>query len=626
MALAAEPFETVVIRNCPPEAPYYICVRLGGSGALMRFPIGRALKLNPFEWPTGAKPGAWMIQYTRDAQGEVVVPNGSAKAQVIATLSYPAEVCDPPEPPSDAELASMLASKEAEVLEDDEDGSLKATRIDAKKREIAIDLTAKEQKLARRAAVNKELSEGYLLNRSFRLEVRDQSEAMFRVQNQTLVMSERNLVLIEKIQESLGRIAEIEKEASRRVATPPAPIDYSPVLNGVVSAIRDIGVSALQRDHKTRPKSDDEARPVKAALTEKQADSEVSAIPASSAAAIPAEGSPAAVTPPTAPPSLAEILAALERTQAERDRFKSELEAERQRQLVLAELLPQAAKQAQPAVPAPADSSEPVPPPSRAKAEKPARPEEIMLAAEPANKIQPEKNSQPKDVAARGTDAKEPSQPPLFRAVAAEATPAAPAIRSAAASRAKDSLGTAAAPPSAPSARPLFTPRASRNAPCPCRSGRKYKKCCLLADQQAFAKGEQLAALESATPRNTSAAENTAKTAAEVPDVASATQAAAESVLAAQVEVSASASPSAELQELLVNTLAGRMLADPEKSIPRPVVNAVELLEEVMVAPSKLDPETANKLLKDGTALEAFGAFLFFNPAIRTMLLSLRGK
>ena len=264
MAGAAEPFETVVVRHCPSDASYYYCERIGGKGEPVRFPTDRALKVQPFEWPAGARPGAWMVRYCRDAQGAVVVPHVGGKTQVIATLNYPAEVCDQPEGASDAELVAMLAGKEEEEVEDDPEGSLKATRIDAKKREIAIDLTEKEQKLVRRAAVNKELAEGYLLNRAHRLEVRDQSEAMFRVQNQTLAMSERNLALIEKIQEGLGRVAELEKEASRRAATPPPPIDYSPVLNSVVGAIRDIGVSALQRDHKSRPKTDDDAPPVKA--------------------------------------------------------------------------------------------------------------------------------------------------------------------------------------------------------------------------------------------------------------------------------------------------------------------------------------------------------------------------
>ena len=545
-----------------------------------------------------------MVRYCRDAQGSVVVPHVGGKTQVIATLSYPAEVCDQPEGASDAELVAMLAGKEEEV-EDDPEGSLKATRIDAKKREIAIDLTAKEQRLVRRAAVNKELAEGYLLNRAHRLEVRDQSEAMFRVQNQTLVMSERNLVLIEKIQEGLGRVAELEKAASQRAATPPPPIDYSPVLNSVVGAIRDIGVSALQRDHKPKPKAEDDSPPVKANLTDKPpAPAQVAGLSSDSTA------SPAIGAPPTTPalpaggqPSLAELLAETERLRVERNRFEEELAAERKRQLVLAEL-PQAA--------ASTAASRPEPQPAAVKA------------------------------------APAPTPPPPSVPVA---------------------ISTA--------------PKVSRNAPCPCGSGRKYKKCCLgkeppTAKSRAAASGSRPSGTDSAQeatpigvaerpeprtppaqapavsePSSAAKTEPASKTTGEPdqstpapatsaspdPHAATATTAssspAAPEAGASKQDTQGSDAPQTEskaamtgeqLQELLVNAMAGKMLADPDAPIPPPLVSQVALLEEVIVAPPKMDPETARKLLKDGSALEAFGAFLFFNPAIRTMLLSRRGR
>lgn len=541
-----------------------------------------------------------MVRYCRDAQGAVVVPHVGGKTQVIATLSYPSEVCDQPEGASDAELVAMLSSKEEEEVEDDPEGSLKATRIDAKKREIAIDLTVKEQKLVRRAAVNKELAEGYLLNRAHRLEVRDQSEAMFRVQNQTLAMSERNLVLIEKIQEGLGRVAELEKEASRRAATPPPPIDYSPVLNSVVGAIRDIGVSALQRDHKPRPKSDDEAQPVKANLADKPAASVQtgSASPASTP-------SPAIEAPPSTPalpaarqPSMAELLAETERLRAERNRFEEELAAERKRQLVLAEL-------------------------SRT-----------------------------------------------------EAPTAAPPIE-------RESAVSGAEPETTPSVRSAAS-KISRNAPCPCGSGRKYKKCCLGKElppvsarsvDSAARPSQPTRSIESAPAGLEARPEQPSSAAPSKPpptlkadalNVEPAANPAAEPTQSAQAAASpeSAGSPAAnvstavsipapsdagvskqaaqesqappteskptpvgeQIQELLVNAMAGKMLADPDAPIPPPLVSQVALLEEVIVAPPKMDRETAHKLLKDGTALEAFGAFLFFNPAIRTMLLSRRGK
>jgi len=545
-----------------------------------------------------------MIRYCRDEHGAVIVPHVGGKTQVIATLSYPAEVCDPPEGASDADLVAMLSGKEEEEIEDDPEGSLKATRIDARKREIAIELTAKEQKLVRRAAVNKELAEGYLLNRAHRLEVRDQSEAMFRVQNQTLAMSERNLVLIEKIQEGLGRVAELEKEASRRAATPPPPIDYSPVLNSVVGAIRDIGVSALQRDHKLRPKTDDDAPPVKANLADKPAAPVQAGSMSLASTPPPAIGAPttAPALPAAGQPNVAELLAETERLRAERNRFEEELAAERKRQLVLAE-----------------------------------------LSGAPAPAVTPPMEQQ---------------------SVASQTAPA--------------TTPTASQP----------APKGSRNAPCPCGSGRKYKKCCLgkelspvevksadngsppshssvlkesatggLVAQPEQPSSASQVPVPSAAPSATKATAQTAESAPQQADEAArstpaaATPASPEPPMAnpstaasTSVPPDAGASPPAaqesqtpptdstptlageQLQELLVNAMAGKMLADPDAPIPPPLVSQVALLEEVIVTPPKMDPETARRLLKDGTALEAFGAFLFFNPAIRTMLLSRRGK
>ena len=80
-----------------------------------------------------------------------------------------------------------------------------------------------------------------------------------------------------------------------------------------------------------------------------------------------------------------------------------------------------------------------------------------------------------------------------------------------------------------------------------------------------------------------------------------------------------------QLQELLVNVMAGRMLGG-DAAIQPPSVHLPKQVEQVVVDPPTMDRETALRLLKDGTAIEALGAFLFFNPAIRTALLNLKGK
>lgn len=607
MAGVSEPFDAVVARHCPSDAGFYFCERVSESGVTLRVPSDRALKVNPFEWPVGAKAGAWMIHYCRDAQGHVVIPHVGGKSLVVAHLSYPSEVCDPPEGASDAELMALLASKDAEAEnEDDADGSLKATRIEAKKREIALSLTAKEQKLARRAAVNKELVEGYLLNRAHRLEVRDQSEAMYRVQNQTLAMSERNLALIEKIQEGLGRVAELEKSASQRAATPPPPIDYSPVLNSVVGAIRDIGVSALQRDSRPRSKAEDDATPVKANLADKPASTNpASSTPAAAPAISTSPSSSVPALPATGHPSIAELLAETERLRAERDRMEAELAAERKRQLVLAELAAEAPHSAAPpatnaavqSVSSPQTRAETMPAPA------PAVPRNAPC---PCGSGQKYKRcclgkQRPAPVAASPPSTAKPKPPPEVKT-----EPAASAQRPAKASSEHAGSGPPAAPgnPAGSTAAKVSPAVPSSAAP---SAGTSKPVAAAAPDRAAAAEPRPTAEPKAAAEPSRSPASDapTAPTLPPAPDAAPVGD---------------------HIQELLVNAMASKMLADPDAPIPAPLVSQVGQLDEVLVAPPKMDPETARKLLKDGTALEAFGAFLFFNPAIRTMLLSRRGK
>ena len=72
--------------------------------------------------------------------------------------------------------------------------------------------------------------------------------------------------------------------------------------------------------------------------------------------------------------------------------------------------------------------------------------------------------------------------------------------------------------------------------------------------------------------------------------------------------------------------LAGNLLDETDTPIPRPRVAEVKQVERVVVDAPQMDPETARRLLTDGTTLESLGAYLFFNPAVRSDLLSRRGQ
>ena len=341
-------FEVEVVRNCPSDATYYYLLRYNNKNEAIRFPCKHALRVRtPFEHPIDCKPGTWLLVYSSDHLGTHKVQHIGNRPHVEVQLRLPPSVHEGTTEDSKTtqELVDLLTQQSAQraANDDDTDEGLKATRIDAKKREIALGVASKEQKVLLRGAMNKETIEAYMLNRFHRTELHAQVDAMFKVQNLSAAMMERTFVLVEKVQEAVGRVAEIEKAAAQKIASPPPPPDYTPVLSSVVTAIRDIGVSAMQREDKKLPKPDESAPPVKAAIGDKAPEAAALPAPVSSASATAgtAIASPAAMAAdtvsaaPVAKPSMEERLARLE---AERDRLKSELDADRARLRVLDEL------------------------------------------------------------------------------------------------------------------------------------------------------------------------------------------------------------------------------------------------------------------------------------------------
>ena len=619
MAAEPDPFEREILQNCPADASYYYLVRYNQKDEHVRFPSSQALCLrDPFEHPIDCRPGTWLVVYSSDALGNRRVQHIGNRATVQVELQVPAAVREgaPQEGKTTKELVELIAAQAAD--QDDADEGLKATRIDAKKREIALDIASKEQKVLMRGAMNKEAIEAYTLNRYHRTELHAQVEAMFKFQMLSADMMERNYVLAEKAQEAIGRASEMEKIAAQKIATPPPPPDYTPVLSSVVAAIRDIGVSAMQRDDRKQLKADDSTPPVKAALGDKASDAgTLAAAPSSGGSGAPTDTATSKATSapigPTltatdAPKSLSALAASpkSEPSQndllAQLDRMKSELEAERNRNRVLDDLR---------ALPAPRES----------------------LAGQPASS---RSSSRTSSRSSRGPlPVREPGS--------------------------------------------LFPRSTSRNERCPCGSGRAYKKCCLRGEPppstQSFARGASTPSPigtarphpsdastssqhESARPHPSRAStsvpseparphspaastpspreparpqsDSPAKAAAPPALLASADKGAAPSAQTlTEIEGQALHLPDGTLapglQELLVNIQAGKLLDDPNEEVPPPLVVQVKQVEAVLVRPPTLDRATARRLLMDGSTLEAFGALLFFNPILRDILLNRRG-
>ena len=252
-------FERFLYRHRPTDGEYYFLIRYTKDGKTEREPKeGTWRAREPCDTPL-APPGPWLVFYTKDSWGRQRLPpvGHPGPLRFVIRWNLDGDGSEPGEGKVDDKTKAADADLIKAVMDglgdDDADGSLKATRIDVKKRELALDLKAKEQELLRTVAVHRELAEGFILNRSLRLELQAQTEHVARIQRQGTESLERQFFLFQQLQESAGRQAEREREASLRAASPPPPPDYTPVYQSAIGMLRDISVTALQRDNPPRP-------------------------------------------------------------------------------------------------------------------------------------------------------------------------------------------------------------------------------------------------------------------------------------------------------------------------------------------------------------------------------------
>ncbi len=224
MADEPDPFEIEIVQNCPKNASYYYLVRFKQNKVQIRFPSRGALQVRePFEYPIDCPPGTWLVIYSSDAAGAAKVQHVGNRHRLQVELDIPDEVTEggSSDGKVNQDLVEMIAKQAGDS--DDADPELRAVRIDAKKRKIALGVTRQEHRTMLRGAKNKDSIEAYMLNRFHRTELHGQVDAMFKVQRLSSDMLERSYVLIEKFQEGVGRFAEMEKAAAQRIAAPPPP-------------------------------------------------------------------------------------------------------------------------------------------------------------------------------------------------------------------------------------------------------------------------------------------------------------------------------------------------------------------------------------------------------------------
>lgn len=188
-----------VVRHCPAKASHYYLVRFAGAKGQVRYPAKHALRTQqPFEHPLDCSPGTWLVVYSSDSKGQNIVQHIGHRPYVEVELWLPASVNDSAEEP-------IPATEE------------------------------RPQRIAQQSTVVRDASPA-------------SADALLRAHKAVADTMAQNLVLAEKLHEAIGRISEIERAVAQRLASLPLAPNYTPVLQGIVAAIRDIGVAAQQHE------------------------------------------------------------------------------------------------------------------------------------------------------------------------------------------------------------------------------------------------------------------------------------------------------------------------------------------------------------------------------------------
>ena len=199
MTAQIEDFDVQVVRHCPADGRYYYLVRFAGKKGQVRYPAKHALRLRPpFEHPIDCNPGTWLVVYSSDSKGLNIVQHVGHRPYVEVELWLPDSVNDSAEDPIPA-------------------------------------IEERQQRIAQQSTVGRDASPASV-------------DELLRAQKAVAETMAQNLVLAEKLHEALGRIAEIERAVAQRLASLPLAPNYTPVLQGIVAAIRDIGVAARQHE------------------------------------------------------------------------------------------------------------------------------------------------------------------------------------------------------------------------------------------------------------------------------------------------------------------------------------------------------------------------------------------
>lgn len=253
-------FQSRLLAARPPNATHYRLMRRKFSqNRYYPDESEKALRCSPnFEFPVDAEPGTWMVIFYADEAGKVRVQHLGNSHYLPVELSMP-DFDDKTGPAVDADFARLLTKGARPPDPVSSDPGLIETRIETRKRALIRREDRAEARDLARKGMSKDLLETYLAGRFLRRDNYELTDLLKRTLAPQVEQIERHFALMETSMVTVAKILEQGKAMVEKVASPPPPVDYTPVLTQLASAARDVIVVALQRGGRQETLGEDTA-------------------------------------------------------------------------------------------------------------------------------------------------------------------------------------------------------------------------------------------------------------------------------------------------------------------------------------------------------------------------------
>lgn len=256
-----EELKARILAHRPPKATHYRLWRRGKMVDKYYPATGPLLRCDPdFHYPVDCAPGPFLVLYYADELGQRALQHIGGQPHLAVEVSLP-DLDEPTGPAVDPESARLLAKGARPADPVRSDPGLIQTKIETRKRALIRREDRAEARDMARNGVSKEMLELQVSNRFLRRDIHELTALVTRTLSPQTDQIERHYALMESGMTSVGIVMEQVKDLASKLAVPPPPVDYSPVLVQVASALRDIVVVGLQRgDRRDKPMLGEDGR------------------------------------------------------------------------------------------------------------------------------------------------------------------------------------------------------------------------------------------------------------------------------------------------------------------------------------------------------------------------------